>query len=104
MVGAILVAALALAVLLPVLAAFRGARLRTSVGLSAVPAVVVAVGALASLATAWGGRSAESSNDVSNSYALFVAAALALMAGVIGDCLAALITRVRGGNEWSRRG
>jgi UPF0716 family protein affecting phage T7 exclusion len=103
MVAAILLASLALAVALPVVAAFRGARLRTSVARSAAPAVIVAAGALASLATTWGGQSAESSEDVSNSYALFVAAVLALMAGVIGDCLAALITRVRRGNEWSRR-
>jgi hypothetical protein len=103
MVAAILIAAIAIGVGAPIVAAFRGASLRTSVVLSLVPAVVLAVGSLASLETAWGGRSAESSEDVSNSYALFVASLLALFAGVMGFCLAALITRVRGGSAWSGR-
>jgi hypothetical protein len=99
----ILIAAIAIGVGAPIVAAFRGASLRTSAVLALVPASLFGVGALVSLETAWGGRSAESSEDVSNTYALFVASLLALFAGVMGFCLAALITRVRGGSEWSRR-
>ncbi|MEO9175270.1 MAG: hypothetical protein ABI317_07115 [Gaiellales bacterium] len=88
---------------LPIIASLAGARLRTSLVLACLPSMLLAIGWLVSFGTAWGARSADGSEDVSNSYALGVASLLALMAGALAFALAALITRVRGGNAWSRR-
>jgi hypothetical protein len=101
--AAIAIAAVVAGAALPIVASLAGTRLRTSFALAWLPAVVLAVAWLGSFATSWGGRTADGSEDVSNSYALGVASLLALMAGALAFALAALITRVRGGNAWSRR-
>jgi hypothetical protein len=87
----------------PIVSAFVGVRLRVSVAIGVVPGLLLALAALMSTATAWGGESASQSEDVSHAYALFVAGLLALMAGVIGACIAGVVTRVRRGPGWSRR-
>ena len=87
---------------LPIVSAFMGVRLRWSIVESLVPGVLLAVAALLSLATAWGHHRAAGSGDVTNAGALFVAAALTLLAGALGVCVAGVVTRVRGGSPWSR--
>jgi hypothetical protein len=101
--AAIAIAAVVAGAALPIVASLAGMRLRTSFVLAWLPAVVLAVAWIVSFATAWGERTADGSEDVSNSYALGVASLLALMAGALAFALAALITRVRGCNAWSRR-
>jgi hypothetical protein len=101
-IGALLTGMLIVAITAPIVSAMVGMRLRSSVAIAMVPGVLLAIAALGSLATAWGGRAA-SSGDVTHAGALFVAAVLALMAGVMGVCVASVVTRVRRGNGWSHR-
>jgi hypothetical protein len=102
MLAVILWVALLLALATPIVAAFAGTRLRSSIAISLVPGALLALATPLSALTAWGGRTTPGSDDVSNTGALLVAAVLALMAGVLGDCIASVVTRVRRGNRWSR--
>src|SRR3954467_6334738 len=102
MIGAVLWAMIVIAGAAPIVSALVGMRLRSSIVISLVPGVILALGTLVSLATAWGGRTASGSDDVTNTGALLVAAVLTLMAGALGDCIAGVVTRVRSGNRWSR--
>jgi hypothetical protein len=103
MIAAVLSAAIVVAIATPIVAALVGTRLRWSIVISLVPGAVLALATIASTATAWGSRTAAGSENVSNAGALLVAGALALMAGVMGVCIASVVTRVRRGNGWSRR-
>jgi uncharacterized membrane protein len=103
MIGALLSAMMIVAISAPIVAAFVGMRLRSSTAIAVVPGLLLAVAALGSLATAWGGRTTATSDDVSNTGALLVAAILALGAGAMGVCVASVVTRVRRGPGWSRR-
>jgi hypothetical protein len=102
MIGAVLSAMIVVAVSAPIVSALIGMRLRSSIAISLVPGGVLALAMLVSVATAWGGRTAAGSDDVSNTGALLVAAVLTLMAAVLGVCIASVVTRVRRGNRWSR--
>jgi hypothetical protein len=102
-IGGLLSAMIVVAITAPIVAALVGMRLRTSTAIALVPGVLLAFAALGSTATAWGGRTTSGSDDVSNAGALLVAAVLTLMAGVIGVCVASVVTRVRRGPGWSRR-
>lgn len=103
MIAAVLSAAIVIAIATPIVAALAGVRLRWSIVISLVPGALLVLATVASRPTAWGGRAAQGSEDVSNSGALLVAAVLTLMAGVMGLCIAGIVTRVRRGNGWSRR-
>ncbi|MDX6568532.1 MAG: hypothetical protein QOH15_1110 [Gaiellales bacterium] len=103
MIAAVLSAAIVVAIATPIVAALVGTRLRWSIVISLVPGAVLVLATIASTATAWGSRTAAGSENVSNAGALLVAGALALMAGVMGVCIASVVTRVRRGNGWSRR-
>jgi hypothetical protein len=103
MIAAVLSAAIVIAIATPIVAALAGMRLRWSIVISLAPAAALALATLVSAATTWGGRTASGSEDVSNTGALLVAAVLTLMAGVMGVCIASVVTRVRRGTGWSRR-
>ena len=72
MISAVLSAAIVIAIAAPIVAALVGMRLRWSIAISLTPGAVL------------------------------VAAVLTLMAGVMGVCIASVVTRVRRGNGWSR--
>jgi hypothetical protein len=103
MIAAVLSAAIVIAIATPIVAALIGTRLRWSIAISLAPGAVLVLAALVSTATAWGGRTEPGSRGVSNTGAVLVAAVLTLMAGVMGICIASVVTRVRRGNGWSRR-
>jgi hypothetical protein len=103
MISAVLSAAIVIAIATPIVAALVGMRLRFSIAISLAPGAVLAVATLVSTATAWGGRTASGSQGVSNTGAVLVASVLTLMAGVMGVCIASVVTRVRRGAGWSRR-
>jgi hypothetical protein len=104
MIAAVLSAAIVIAIATPIVAALVGTRLRWSIAISLTPGAVLVLASLVSTATAWGGRTASGSAGVSNAGAVLVAAVLTLMAGVMGVCIASVVTRVRRGNGWSRGG
>jgi hypothetical protein len=102
MIAALSWAMILVAISVPIVSAFVGMRLRWSIVESLVPGVLLVAAASLSLATAWGHHRAAGSGDVTNAGALFVAAALTLMAGALGVCIAGVVTRVRRGSPWSR--
>jgi hypothetical protein len=99
---ALLIAAIAFAVLVPLVLALSGRRAPLWLTCALAPGVAFAVAGAISAATAWGGRTADGSDDVTNTGSLLVAAALALMAGGMAAALSWLIARVRRGNAWTR--
>jgi hypothetical protein len=103
MVRAVLIAAIAVAVVVPLWLALAGRALRPALVAALTPAALLVLAAAVASATAWGDRVSEGSRDVSNTHALLVAAGLALMAGAMAWALAALLARVRRGNAWARR-
>jgi hypothetical protein len=103
MIAAVLSAAIVIAIATPIVAALVGMRLRWSIAISLTPGGALLLATLVSTATAWGGRTASGSEGVSNTTAVLVAAVLTLMAGVMGVCIASVVTRVRRGSGWSRR-
>jgi hypothetical protein len=100
---ALLSAMIVIAITAPIVAALVGMRLRASTAIALAPGVALAIAAFVAMATAWGERTAPSSEDVTNAGALLVAGVLTLMAGVMGICVAGVVTRVRRGPRWSRR-
>jgi hypothetical protein len=103
LIGALLSAAILIAIATPIVAALVGVRLRWSVVASFVPGVALICASLVARATGWGGQSVSRSEDVSNAYALLVAGVLSLMAGLMGTWIASVVTRLRRGPGWSRR-
>jgi hypothetical protein len=102
MIAALSWAMILVAMSVPIVSAFLGVRLRWSIVCSLVPGLLLVLAASLSLETAWGHRQIAGSDDVSHAGSLYVLAVLALMAGGLGVCVAAVVTRVRGGSPWSR--